>query len=314
MNASQETEVDPYIPIPEECVGQGCASALFPEYTFSSSDKEVGQFVVHNRSAANNPDAVLQNARGEAIPDEPVGESNGQPINERGEGIPREQSGLFCPYFQGTTTVTIEAGGLKSSLPVTVQAGSVREPCGTVPQHHLAAAGASAGAPVPPPSPAPAPAGPAPAGAPPVVPVPPPPTAVAPPVSPARPMPALPPPFFLPAIPVAPLLAIVPPPVPTPARPTPPSGTSAVTSPVEMAEHEEEEESATESVSNQALAYRAPEHEPSPAYVLGIVLLAAFAGASTVRRRPRRGRREVRVAPATLTSMRAQRRLDPKRH
>ncbi|MGP8241189.1 MAG: hypothetical protein ACLQQB_05415 [Solirubrobacteraceae bacterium] len=46
----------------------------------------------------------------------------------------------------------------------------------------------------------------------------------------------------------------MPPPVPTPARPTPPSGTSAVTSPVEMAEHEEEEESATESVSNQAPA------------------------------------------------------------
>ena len=130
---------------------------------------------------------------------------------------------------------------------------------------------------------------------------------------PARPIPAPPPPFFLPPAPIAPLLAFVPPPVPTPARPTPPSGTSAVTSPVEMAEHEEEEESATESVSNQALAYRAPEHEPSPVYVLGIVLLAAFAGASTVRRRPRRGRRELRVAPATLSSMRAQRRMDPKR-
>ena len=108
------------------------------------------------------------------------------------------------------------------------------------------------------------------------------------------------------------MLAFVPPPVPTPARPTPPSGTSAVTSPVEMAEHEEEEESATESVSNQALAYRAPEHEPSPAYILGIVLLAAFAGAS-IRRRPRRGRRDIRVAPATISSMRAQRRMDAKR-
>jgi hypothetical protein len=96
--------------------------------------------------------------------------------------------------------------------------------------------------------------------------------------------------------------AFVPPPVPTPARPTPPSGTSAV----EAVEREEEEESAPESVSNQAVAYRAPEHEPSPAYVLGIVILAAFAGAS-VRRRPRRGRRELRVAPATISTMRAQR-------
>ncbi|MGO9247068.1 MAG: hypothetical protein ACLP7W_00530 [Solirubrobacteraceae bacterium] len=312
VNSSQETEVDPYIPIPEECVGTECAVGMFPEYAFSSSDKEVGQFVVHNRAAANNPLAVLQNAKGEAIPDEPVGEVDGEPVNEKHEAIPREQSGLFCPYFQGTTTVTIEAGGLKSSLPVTVQAGSVREPCGTVPQKHLAAAAASASAPAPPPAPAPAPVGPSPAGAPPVVPVPPPPPVVAAPVPPARPIPA-PPPFFLPPAPIAPLLAFVPPPVPTPARPTPPSGTSAVTSPVEMAEHEEEEESATESVSNQALAYRAPEHEPSPVYVLGIVLLAAFAGASTVRRRPRRGRRELRVAPATLSSMRAQRRMDPKR-
>ena len=313
INSSQETDVDPYIPIPEECVGRECAVGMFPEYALSSSDKEVGQFVVRNRAAANNPLAVEQNARGEAIPDEPVGEENGEPINEKHEAIPREQSGLFCPYFQGTTTVTIEAGGLKSSLPVTVQAGSVREPCGTVPQHHLAAATASATAPVPPPAPAPAPVGPSPAGAPPVVPVPPPPPVVAAPVPPARPLPAPPPPFFLPPAPIAPLLAFVPPPVPTPARPTPPSGTSAVTSPVEMAEHEEEEESATESVSNQALAYRAGEHEPSPVYVLGIVLLAAFAGASTVRRRPRRGRRELRVAPATLSSMRAQRRMDPKR-
>jgi hypothetical protein len=99
------------------------------------------------------------------------------------------------------------------------------------------------------------------------------------------------------------VLAFVPPPVPTPARPTPPSGTSAV----EAVEREEEEESAPESVSNQALAYRVPEHEPTPAYILGIVVLAAFAGAG-VRRRPRRGRRELRVAPATISAMRAQRR------
>ncbi len=43
-----EPEVDPYIPIPSNCVGSGCAIGLFPEYTFSSSDKEVGQFVEPN--------------------------------------------------------------------------------------------------------------------------------------------------------------------------------------------------------------------------------------------------------------------------
>src|ERR1039458_2662958 len=96
--------------------------------------------------------------------------------------------------------------------------------------------------------------------------------------------------------------------VPTPARPTPPTGTSAVTSPVEAAEREEEVEEAPESVTNKALAYSSAEHEPSPAYVLGIVLLAAFAGAS-VRRRPRRGRREVPLATATISTVRTQRRL-----
>ena len=121
---------------------------------------------------------------------------------------------------------------------------------------------------------------------------------------PARPAPAQ---FFVPLVPPTPLLAFLPPPIPTPARPTPPSGTSAVTSPVEVAQREEEEEEATESVSNQAVAYRAAEHEPVPEYLLGIVLLAALAGAS-MRRRPRRGRRHARVAPATLTTSRFQRR------
>ena len=98
------------------------------------------------------------------------------------------------------------------------------------------------------------------------------------------------PPFFLPAAPTAPLLAAVPAPVPTPARPTPPSGTSPVSEPVEAPEKEEEPESATESVSNQAVAYREGEHDPSPVYLIGVLVLAAFAGAS-IRRRPRGGSR-----------------------
>ena len=81
---------------------------------------------------------------------------------------------------------------------------------------------------------------------------------------------------------------------------------------MEAAEDEEEEEEATEHVSAQAVAYHAPEHEPTAMYVLGVVVLAAFAGAS-VRRRSRGGRREVRVAPATMTTIRAQRRMSEKR-
>jgi hypothetical protein len=320
-NETNHRTTDPYIPIPSSCVGTECANGIFPEYTFTSSNPDIGGFVEENLAATNPHLTPLQNAKGEPVRDEPrnaTGEltrngqfevnGKGEEVNEDGEVLQGAQSALFCAYNAGTTIVTINAGGLSSSLPVTVQAGSVREPCGTVPLKHLPAASQTAAAPVPPPAPAPAPApaGPAPAPAP--VPLPPPPAAVIPP-APARLTPTLPPPFFLPPPLTAPVLAFVPPPVPTPARPTPPSGTSAVTSPIEVAEHEDEEESATESVSNQALAYRAPEHEPSPAYILGIVLLAAFAGASTMRRRPRRGRREVRVAPATLTTQRAQRRM-----
>jgi hypothetical protein len=84
-----------------------------------------------------------------------------------------------------------------------------------------------------------------------------------------------------------------------------------VTSPVEAAQKEEEQEEATESVSNQAVAYRSHEHDPMPEYLLGIVLLAAFAGAAGVR--PRRGRREARVAAATVTSSQAQRRAAGRR-
>jgi hypothetical protein len=307
-------------------VGTACANGIFPEYTFTSSNPDIGGFVSENLAATDPHATPLQNAKGEPIPDEPrnaKGEltrsgqfeenKKGEPINEKGEALHGAQSALLCAYNAGTTIVTIDAGGLSSSLPVTVQAGSVREPCGTVPLKHLPAASQTAAAPVPPPAPAPAPAGPAPASAPPpVVPLPPVP-AVVPPVPARQVSPPSPPPFFLPPALAAPTLAFVPPPVPTPARPTPPSGTSAVTSPIEVAEHEEEEESATESVSNQALAYRASEHEPSPVYILGIVLLAAFAGASIARRRPRRGRRELHVAPATLSGTRAQRRMDAER-
>ncbi len=283
-----ESEVDPYIPIPTNCIGE-CSTGIFPEYTFTSSRPDIGDFVKPNLALPGSL-AVEQNAKGEPIPD--------------------SQSGLFCPYNAGKTIVTISAGGLSASLPVTVEAGSVRQPCGTQPLKERPEGQQSSAVP-PPPAPSPAPAGPVPASSsPPPVPLP-----AAPAIAPAAhaPQPPAPhPPVFVPLVaPATPLLAFVPPPVPTPARPTPPGGTSAVTSPVEMAEREEEHEEAPESVSNKALAYEQSEHEPSPAYVLGIVVLAAFAGAS-IRRRMRGGRRSVSVAPATITSMRAQRRLSPR--
>jgi hypothetical protein len=283
-NGTDTAETDPYIPIPANCVGTACAIGLFPEYTFSSSRPDLGDFVQPNL-ASPDPHAVLLGA-------------NEKPLHD-------SQSGLFCAYNAGTTIVTISSGGLSFSLPVTIQAGSVRQPCGTVPLSELTGAQA---APIPPPTPAPAPApaGPAPASSPPSVPVPAPPTLT--PASPSATPRLATKPFFLPLVLTSPVLGFVPPPVPTPARPTPPSGTSAVTSPVEAAEKEEEQEEATEQVSNQAVAYSATEHEPPTAYILGLIALAAFAGVS-IRRRPGRGRRGAQVAPATISTIKAQERM-----
>jgi hypothetical protein len=301
-NQSVEDETSPYIPIPSNCVGTDCAEGIFPEFTFSSSRPEIGGFVRQNLVAESHGHAVLLGADGKPIR---------EPVNAESH-VEESKSNLFCAYNPGTTIVTINAGGLSYSLPVTVQAGSVRQPCGTVPLNKAPAGSQVAAAPVPPPAPAPGPTGPAPASSSPVLPVPPPPLVAVTAPPPARPAPVPPTPFFVqPALPFV-ALAFVPPPLPAPAEPTPPSGTSAVTSPVEAAQKEEEEEEATESVSNQALAYRAPDHEPSPVYVLGIVLLAAFAGAAGSGRM-RRGRHELRIAPATLSTVRAQRRMAPRR-
>jgi hypothetical protein len=282
-----------YIPIrANTCDGEvTCNNDIYPEFTFTSSNRELGRFVKPNPAAASE-------------------ESANAVLLEHEEPIEDPHSGLFCALNPGEVTVTLNAGGLSASLKVTIEPGSVRRPCGTTPLNNPPTTQQTpVPAPPPPPAPAPAPA-PAPSA---VLPLPPPPPVLAVPPPPARAIVHPPtPPFLAPAPPIAPLPAFVPLPVPSPARPTPPSGTSAVTSPIEVAEHQEEEEEATESVSNQALAYRVPDHEPSPAYLLGIVVLAAFAGASA-RRRPRRGRREVRVAPATVTAMRAQRRMDRER-
>ncbi len=282
-----------FTPIPANCVGTICEEGITPAYSFTSSNEEVARFVEPELSSAE-PNAIKFNSK-----EEPIFEEK----NKSAKGLWESSSGLLCALNPGKTNVTINAGGFSATLPVTVEAGSVRRPCGTVPAKHPPAQEQQVGAPATPPA-ATTPAT-APASAPPILPVPPPPSAAAPPPArPARPLP----PFFLQTLPPLLLPAIVPPPLPAPANPTPPSGTSAVTSPVEAAQKEEEQEEATESVSNQAVAYRAPDHEPAPAYLLGIVLLAAFAGASGWRRTGR-GRREVRVAPATLSSSRSQRRL-----
>ncbi len=284
-----KNEVAPYVALPDVCTGAACARGIVPEYRFRSSDRQYGEFVKRNLNSPKR-DAVLYDA-------------HGKPVSDEAEG---GKDALFCAFNATppgkSVEVILETGNLRYSLPVIIQGGSVRQPCGTT---------ALTSKPVPettavaPPVTEPTPAG---NGAPPTnvsIPLPPPPAApaAAPPATPAHPAATFP---FVPQVaPVAFLPPFVPVPLPTPARPTPPSGTSAVTSPVEAAQKEEEEEAAPESVDASAAAYHPSEHEPSPAYLIGVVVLAAFAGASLrARRGPRRG---PRVAPATLNTSRAQR-------
>jgi hypothetical protein len=284
QNKASEPETSPYIEIPSICRGSGCERGIEPYYEFTSSAPEIGAFVQRNINSGEL-NAVLHNPKG-------------QPIVQ-----PGGHDALFCAFNKGTTTVTLKAGNASFSLPVTIQAGSVRQPCGTTPLHERTASQQAQTNPPPPPIETQV-------GheTPPPLPVPPPPAAVpasTPAAAHAHPAPV---PFFTQPAPASFVPPFVPVPVPTPARPTPPSGTSAITSPVEAPQKEEESEAAPESVSNEAVAYRQSEHEPEAAYVLGVILLAAFAGAS-LRGRPGRGRRGAVVAPATITSARGQRQI-----
>jgi hypothetical protein len=288
-NQQVELETAPYIQIPDNCLGSGCARGIVPEYEFKSSNTEYGEFVKRNINSAE-PNAVERDAHGKRVSQEAEG----------------GKDGLFCALnatpANEPVIVTLKVANLSYSLPVTIQAGSVRQPCGTtaLTNKHPSAQVSTA----PPPTPE---SGPAQNSAPPsaVVPVPAP--------VPPAPVPHPAPPaalqqLLLQPAPVPFLPAFVPVPLPTPARPTPPSGTSPVTSPVEAAQKEEEEEAAPESVDAAASAYHPSEHETPPVYLLGVVVLAAFAGASLRGRRgPRRG---IRVAPATITTSNAQRRWE----
>jgi hypothetical protein len=253
---------DPYVPIPSPCQGAGCSTGLLPEYTFSSSNPDIGDFVEPDPASPEGT-TVLQGTNGKPIPD--------------------AHSGLFCPYNAGTTTVTVQTGGLAYSEQITVLSGSVEQPCGTAPLRNPPAPVQHATLPVPLPAPAPTPAV-TPNGVVPPPPVPPPPPpAPVPVVHHAHPHPSL-----LPAVPLVPaqlypILPIVPPPAPSPARPTPPSGTAQVSQTVGVAEHEREEERATEMAHHMA-AYEHPEESPLPTWPLGLILIAAAAGVGMRRR------------------------------
>ena len=214
------------IPAPPCSNNRAC---LQPSYSFTSSEPSIGEFVVPEAPKSLRPKL----------------DANDHPI-------PSSTSGLFCAYNSGTTTVTITAGLLSYSLPVTVAPGGYGRPCGTVYDaaanpvvyEHLAQgqqASRGAAAPPPPPSNAlqgvnpsitavpPAPPAPqAPPAVPPVAPKP-----VPPPVKPA-PAPSEP---FTPVVtePASPTAALVPP-AAAAVEPIPPGGTAQAPSAAERRE------------------------------------------------------------------------------
>jgi hypothetical protein len=298
----------PYSEFPQPlCLQSDCASAIEPEYTFTSSEPEIANFVEHDPNSTNLR-KPLQDSAGHVIPD--------------------SKSGILCAFNAGNTVVTISAGGLSYSVPVTVLGGSVEQPCGTVPlaagRFAKAASTPSAGAPSPPPpAPAPAPA--------PIAP-PPPPSAPAPPA--AKPV-VKPPPPAAAALLFTPLLllpqngvpAIPPPPAGAFARPIPPGGAG-----VRVFEEKKEEEEATEQ-SQAFAAYRAADYRGlpigarayatpgagndkalSPAVYLLLLVVRAAAGGATLRLDPKRRGRPIETAFATAGEHPARPRAGGARH
>jgi hypothetical protein len=311
----------PYDPIPFDCQGPDCVNEIPVDVTLTSSNPDKGAFVVHEPGV--EPRAVLLGADKLPIVDEPriakgphKGEltpdlqfeknSNGEPINEKEEVVPREQSGTFCAFNAGTTTVSITTGGLTYSEPIAIQAGSVEYPCGTVPLKNPPRAEASllTGIPLLPLAPS------SPPQVNPQI------QSIVPPLPPAAVLPLQPhhahvsPPVLLPFIPLAtptlgPIPAIVPPPPPPVARPIPPSGTSQVYQSSVAPQEKREEEEATSLVGNtQFSAYYANEHGggPGPWPVLLLVLIAAGAGTGIRRGTRSRAARQPALARARATS------------
>jgi hypothetical protein len=278
---------EPYDPIPFNCLGANCAYEVTTEYTFSSSNPDVGNFVAHEAGSAN-PDQVQLGA-------------NQLPVAD-------PHSGLFCAFNSGTTTVSITTGGLTYSEPVTVQAGSVEYPCGTVPLTNPPPAevepkAQTAPLEVPPAGPVPTASPqihtlvPPPAPAPAVVVHHPPPPRVAAPV------------FFLPLSPSPPVLrpAIVPPPAPPAGEPTPPTGASQVMQTAVQKEKEEETAVELTSTRSAAAAYDPNQSSGPGPWILLLVLVAAGAGTG-VRRGRRYNRADTRARLAFAFSTQRRRR------
>jgi len=280
---------DPYTSFPpDQCLVPSCGARIPPEYSFTSSDPDIADFVRRDPQSSNLRKPFVG-------ADDKVATDNA--------------SSLLCPFNAGETTVTVSAGGFSFSERVRVLNGSVQRPCGTRPLRADRFTRVQPVAAVPPPPP---PAPPPPAAPPGAAPPPPPPASAPPPVAPPAPVappvmlaaatpprpptpatPVPPPPPFIspPTISPTSVPAIPPPPPPPAIRPTPPGGVSAR---VYQVEEKREDEVATEE--SQAFSRYEPDDGGPPAYLIGLVLIAAIAGAS-VRGRPGPRNRH-RPAPA----------------
>ncbi|HEU4737438.1 MAG TPA: hypothetical protein VFS48_10490, partial [Solirubrobacterales bacterium] len=213
---------DPYVSFPaDQCLVAGCSARITPEYSFTSSDTDIADFVRQDPASTNLRKPFLD-ASDRVVTD--------------------NTSGLLCPFNAGTTTVTVSSGGFSYSEQITVLGGSVQRPCGTRPLRpdRFKRAAAVAAPPAPPPPPNSPPGSPpvnfTPPAPPPAAPAPPPPN----PPPPPTPPPAVPEPFLLPpAPPLGVVPAIVPPPPPPIVRPLPPGGAPARSYQVEEKREEE---------------------------------------------------------------------------
>jgi hypothetical protein len=279
---------DPYTTLPAQpCAGPTCATRIAPEYEFHSSSPDIGDFVAQDPTSTNLRKPLIG-------PDDKV--------------VSDHRSGLFCPFNAGKTTITVKTGGLAYSQEITVQAGSVQRPCGTRPLDPTRfTKPAAATPPTSPPPPAAVPADS--------------PLSFVPPAIPAAaererererrerrtqvPVPALAEP--IPVVDDPPpsqrnTAASSPPTTPPPpassfARPIPPGGAM-----IRVHEEKREEEIAPDS-SSAAVAYRYSDHAPTSTFLYGLVVLAAFAGASLrlgLRRRERGVEHAAIHTPSTL--------------
>ncbi len=88
------TGADPYVAFPAAlCLQANCGTRVTPDYTFTSSDPDIADFVAVDPNTSNLR-KPLQGSDGKVVTD--------------------ARSGLLCAFNPGTTTLTVSAGGCRT--------------------------------------------------------------------------------------------------------------------------------------------------------------------------------------------------------